>query len=199
MGCVEGGSEQSVRRVELVEAAYGYALRHGLAGASLRPVAEAIGSSTGVLRFLFGSKDGLVRAVLARARAGELELLAALPADGGLDETAIRTWQWLADPTHTPVLRLWVESYATALIEPDGPWGDFARQTVDDWLRLLARAQPASARRTAAGAARRTAVLAVLRGGLLDLLATGQRARVTRAVLLAVDELTTGERETPAV
>ncbi|HEX3932639.1 MAG TPA: TetR/AcrR family transcriptional regulator [Nocardioides sp.] len=190
-----GSEQQSVRRVELVDAAYAYALQHGLAGASLRPVAEAIGSSTGVLRFLFGSKDGLVRAVLARARAGELELLAALPADGGLEEVAVRTWQWLADPAHAPVLRLWVESYATALIEPDGPWGGFARQTVDDWLRLLARAQPAPVRRTAAGAARRTAVLAVLRGGLLDLVATGQRARVTRAVLLAVDEVTTGERQ----
>ena len=80
------------------------------------------------------------------------------------------------------MLRLWVESYATALVDPEGPWGDFARKTVDDWLALLARAQPSGVRRTAAGAAQRTAVLAVLRGGLLDLLATGQPARVTRAV-----------------
>ena len=59
----------STRQVELVEAAYAYALEHGLAGASLRPVAEAIGSSTGVLRFLFGSKDGLVHiSQLASAR-----------------------------------------------------------------------------------------------------------------------------------
>src|SRR5262249_29781314 len=72
----------SARRVELVDATYAYALENGLAGASLRPVAEAIGSSTGVLRFLFGSKDGLVRAVLARARQDELEMLERLPRDG---------------------------------------------------------------------------------------------------------------------
>lgn len=59
----------SPRRAEIVEAAYEYVLGAGLAGASLRPLADAVGSSTGVLRFLFGSKDGLVAAVLDRARA----------------------------------------------------------------------------------------------------------------------------------
>jgi AcrR family transcriptional regulator len=180
----------SARRLQLVDAAYAYALEHGLAGASLRPVAEAIGSSTGVLRFLFGSKDGLVRAVLARARLDELAMLAQLPGDGDLRQVADDVWAWLADPAHAPVLRLWVESYATAVVDPGGPWGDFARRTVEDWLALLARAQPGGVRRTAAGAAQRSAVLAVLRGGLLDLLATGQRTRVTRAVRTGIEALT---------
>ncbi|MBN9620721.1 MAG: TetR/AcrR family transcriptional regulator, partial [Actinobacteria bacterium] len=70
------------RRDEIIEAAYAHVLTHGLTGASLRPVAEAVGSSTGVLRFLFESKDGLVAALLDRARQDELELLAALPEDG---------------------------------------------------------------------------------------------------------------------
>lgn len=178
--------QPSARRTELVDAAYGYALENGLAGASLRPVAEAIGSSTGVLRFLFGSKEGLVRSVLERARRDELDLLAEVRGTGDLRLVALRVWEWLADPRHAPILRLWTESYATSLGDPGGPWGGFARQTVDDWLALLARAQPTAVRRTAAGAARRTAVLAVLRGGLLDLLATGQRARVDRAVREAI-------------
>jgi AcrR family transcriptional regulator len=182
----------STRQVELVEAAYAYALEHGLAGASLRPVAQAIGSSTGVLRFLFGSKDGLVRAVLARARTDELAMLAALPTDGDLRTVAEEVWGWLADPRHAALLGLWVESYATSLGDPEGPWGEFARRTVADWLALLGRAQPAGVRRTAAGAAQRTAVLALLRGGLLDLLATGQRARVTRAVREGIVEITPG-------
>jgi hypothetical protein len=45
-----------------------------------------------------------------------------------------------------------------------------------------AEAQPAAERDTAAGLATRTLVLAVLRGALLDLLATGDTARVTAAV-----------------
>ncbi|MEX3648859.1 TetR family transcriptional regulator, partial [Mycolicibacterium porcinum] len=50
----------SARKIELLEAAYRYALAHGLGDLSLRPLAAAIGSSPRVLLFLFGSKDGLV-------------------------------------------------------------------------------------------------------------------------------------------
>src|ERR1700677_723855 len=65
----------SARQAELLEAAYQYAVSRGRADLSLRPLAAAIGSSPRVLLYLFGSKDGLVRALLARARADELGLL----------------------------------------------------------------------------------------------------------------------------
>lgn len=181
---------ESARRTEIVEAAYRYVLEHGLAGASLRPVAHAVGSSTGVLRFLFGSKDGLVAALLERARRDELELLAAVPDDADLEAVARTVWGWLADPAHRPLLRLWAESYAASLQDDAGPWAGFARATVRDWLAVLAAAQPRAVRDTAAGRARRTAVLAVLRGTLLDLLATGDRARTNRAVADAIAVLT---------
>jgi AcrR family transcriptional regulator len=173
---------ESARRAEIVEAAYEYVLANGLAGASLRPVAEAVGSSTGVLRFLFGSKDGLVATLLERARADELTVLEQLPDDGDIVTVATAVWDWLADPRHAAVLRLWAESYAASLQHDAGPWTGFAAATVRDWLAVLARAQPPAVRNTAAGRAQRTAVLAVLRGAFLDLLATGDRARTTRAV-----------------
>jgi hypothetical protein len=75
-----------------------------------------------------------------------------------------------------------VEAYARSLIEQDGPWAGFAAETVDDWLEVLAKAQPPAVRRSAAGKAERTAVLALLRGALLDLLATGDTGRTTAAV-----------------
>lgn len=170
------------RREEIVEAAYEYVLEHGLVGASLRPIADAVGSSTGVLRFLFGTKDELVRALLVRARQDELDMLDAVGPGAGLGEVGARTWQWLSDPAHRRLLSLWTECYAASLIDDSGPWADFARDTVRDWLDVLAAAQPAAQRRTAAGRAERTAVLAMLRGALLDLLATGDHARITRAV-----------------
>jgi AcrR family transcriptional regulator len=173
---------ESARRTEIVEAAYEYVLANGLASASLRPVAEAVGSSTGVLRFLFGSKDGLVAALLERARADELAVLEDLPTDGDIAAVAAAVWDWLADPRHAAVLRLWAESYAASLQDDAGPWTGFAAATVRDWLAVLAQAQPPSVRNTAAGRAQRTAVLAVLRGAFLDLLATGDRTRTTRAV-----------------
>jgi AcrR family transcriptional regulator len=184
----------SARKRELLEAAYAYVAEHGLADMSLRPLAEAIGSSPRVLLFLFGSKDGLIQALLARARADEIVMLSHLRTRGdGATDVARRVWSWLADPAHRRLLMLWVEAYARSLVDPTGPWADFARHTVQDWLNILAAAQPARRRRTARGAAERTIVLAVLRGALLDLLATGDVDRTTAAVSasLTVIEKTT--------
>ena len=114
---------ESARKAELLEHAYRQAQEHGLVGMSLRPLAEAIGSSPRVLLFLFGSKDGLVRALLERSRADELALLDAVRRDGGsLPEVGLRLWSWLAAPEHRNVLALWAEAYARSLIEPDGAW-----------------------------------------------------------------------------
>ncbi|MCQ4211354.1 TetR/AcrR family transcriptional regulator [Streptomyces longispororuber] len=175
----------SARQTELLEAAYAYSLRHGLNDLSLRPLAESIGSSTRVLMFLFGNKDGLVRALLERARTDELALLAELRRPEqpvGLGSAAREVWAWLAAEEHRPLLRLWAEAYARSLVDPDGPWAGFARNTVEDWLDVLAECQPRTERHTEKGAVLRTLTLAVLRGALLDLLATDDERRVTAAV-----------------
>lgn len=175
----------SARRAELLELAYGYVLRQGISSMSLRPLAAAVGSSPRVLLFLFGSKDELVRSLLSRARADELELLdrvGATHAGSDLASVAEAIWRWLAAPKRRALLRLWAEGYARSLVEPDGPWAGFANATVEDWLHLLAAAQPPRRRASAAGAAERTLTLAVLRGALLDLLATDDRERTALAV-----------------
>jgi len=181
----------SPRRNELLTAAYAYVQSTGLAEVSLRPLAAAIGSSPRVLLFLFGSKDGLIRAILERARRDEVEFIASLDSSSGgtLADVARQTWGWLSQPGNRAVLALWTEAYGRSLIAPRGPWGDFAAGTVRDWLDLLAAAQSPARRRTAAGAAERSMVLAVLRGGLLDLLATGDLTRTTAAVGLALGRL----------
>ncbi|MDX3388230.1 TetR family transcriptional regulator [Streptomyces niveiscabiei] len=174
----------SARQTELLEAAYRYALAHGLTDLSLRPLAEAIGSSPRVLLFLFGSKDGLVRALLARARTDELALLDRIrrPAPAGLVPAVEQVWAWLAAKEHRPLLRLWAEAYARSLVQPDGPWAGFARTTVEDWLGVLTDCQSPSERGARDAAVRRTLALAVLRGALLDLLATDDEPRLTDAV-----------------
>lgn len=184
----------SARQVELLEAAYQFALEHGLTDMSLRPVAAAIGSSPRVLMFLFGNKDGLVRALLARARTDELAILENLQHSGqgapaGLVPAVEHVWAWLAAAEHRPLLRLWAEGYARSLVEPDGAWAGFARATVEDWLAVLASCQPDSERDSHDGEARRTLALAVLRGALLDLLATGDADRVAAAVRHQADLL----------
>jgi AcrR family transcriptional regulator len=184
--------DDSPRKRELLEAAYGYVLAHGLADFSLRPLATAIGSSPRVLLFLFGSKDGLTRALLARARADEiaaLDTLSATLAEASLADSGREVWAWLAGPSHRALLSMWLEGYARSLKGEEGPWQDFARDTVADWLELLAARQPPERRHSDDGEAERTLLLAVLRGALIDVLATGDVDRVTRAVERHLDSL----------
>jgi AcrR family transcriptional regulator len=183
---VTADEPDSPRKRELLEAAYTYALGNGLADMSLRPLAKAIGSSPRVLLFLFGSKEGLIRALLARAREGELRYLEELRdvggERGGLAPAGREVWSWLAAPSHRALLALWVEGYARSLLGEPGPWAGFGKDTVHDWLGLLAERQPAARRNAQEAEAERTLLLAVLRGALLDLLATGDIDRVSRAV-----------------
>src|SRR5215471_6584428 len=125
----------SARRAELLDLAYRYAVQRGRTDITLRPIAAAVGSSPRVLLFLFGSKDGLIRALLGRARADELALLEReLPE--GLDNAVAVVWGWLAAGEPRAVLRLWVEAYARSLADRDGPWAGFAASTVEDWLAV---------------------------------------------------------------
>ena len=180
----------SARKTQLLDLAYAYVLAHGLGELSLRPLATAIGSSPRVLLFLFGSKEALIRALLARARADELAMLEGgtdrRAAPGGLAAMTEQVWSWLARPEHRTLLGLWLEAYARSLVDPAGPWARFASDTVADWLAVLGAAQPPAVRRTRAGRAERTLALAVLRGNLLDLLASGDVERTTAAVHAAL-------------
>jgi AcrR family transcriptional regulator len=176
----------TVRHEELLEKAYGFVLEHGLADLSLRPLAQAIGSSPRVLLYLFESKDGLVRELLARARQEELAAIQGI--EGDLEAVTATLWEWLAAPEHRPLLVLWLEAFARSLVEPDGPWAGHARQTVEDWLNVFAKAQPPAVRRTRAGLAERTRALALVRGAMLDLLATGDETRVAAALRQRSDQ-----------
>jgi AcrR family transcriptional regulator len=173
--------EGSARRFELLEAAYSYALDHGLGEMSLRPLAAATGTSPRVLLYLFGSKDELIAAILARARREQLELVSeflALHDDvtDAFEDLIDRLWTWLAAPAQRDTIRLFFEAYIRSLHPKPGPWRDFATNSVSDWIDLLVRAQPGADAATAR--ARATHTLATLRGLLLDLLATEDFARV---------------------
>jgi len=185
----------SARKKQLLELAYAHVLEHGLAGMSLRPLAEAVGSSPRVLLFLFGSKDALVQALLGRAREDELRMLDVLhrtPRQHGLAQVGELVWGWLADPGHRRLLTLWAEAYTCSLVDSSGPWAGFAQRTVDDWLQVFAAAQEPAIRDTPEGLAERTLLLSVLRGALLDLLATDDRSRTTAAVASHLRSLAAG-------
>ncbi|MCX9191608.1 TetR/AcrR family transcriptional regulator [Carbonactinospora thermoautotrophica] len=178
MGETGGASGPSPRKEELLRRTLEYAAEHNLSDLSLRPLAKAIGSSPRVLLYLFGSKNGLIREVLALNRAEQLALLdEALAGSATPREALDRLWEWITDPARHHLRRLFFEAYTRALGD-DATWDDFAARSVNDWLPPLRRL----VRNTRAdGEAEATLVLAVLRGLLLDLLASDDTERVTAA------------------
>lgn len=179
--------ESSARRTELFDASYAYVLDHGLGGLSLRPLAAAIGSSPRVLLYLFGSKENLLRELLARARREHIaRMTSALEAGGridGFEEFAARLWDWLSAPEQRGMVRLTYEALMLSLSREPGPWAGFAGESARDWLNLLIDAQPRVPR--AEAEAQATRVLATIRGLLIDLLACGDGERVAAAASLA--------------
>lgn len=156
------------RKQETLARAAEYVLQHGLAGLSLRPLAEALGTSPRMLLYDFGSKEELVGAILAEIRRHEERLL----------DADVRTledvWEWIAADEREAFLRLFFEVYVDALRR--GEAGPF----VEDWLSFL------SSRVDAATA---TLLIAVVRGLLLDRLATGDKQRTDAALELAARAL----------
>ncbi|RKT84054.1 DNA-binding transcriptional regulator, AcrR family [Saccharopolyspora antimicrobica] len=161
------------RRSELLAKLLDYSATHGLSEVSLRPLAAAVGSSPRMLLYFFGSKEGLVREVHRHARDVQLQLLADTLADCHDRTEALRgLWHWLSSAAHHDVIRFFFESYARSL--RGGAWEGFGEASVREWLPPLQRALGGSE-------AEATLVLAALRGLVLDLLATGDAARVDSA------------------
>lgn len=170
----------SPRRAELLARTLEYAARTNLSELSLRPLAAEIGSSPRVLLYLFGSKEGLLREVLAASRAQQLAVVHAAMAEcAGPGDVLGQLWAWMREPAHRGVARLFFEGYTRSLGDGE-PWAGFAVDSVRDWEPPLRRilTRPGA---TPPADAEVTLALAVLRGLLLDLLATGEADRVDLA------------------
>jgi AcrR family transcriptional regulator len=167
----------------LVDAVIEHFARDGLADQSLRRIAEAIGSSHRMLLYHFGSREGLllevVRAVEARTQA-QFAVLA--EEAGGETDAFVRVmWAHVADPSLADFERLFFALYARAL-QGDPAALPLLRGDIEHWLE--ANAAVSEPLGIPPGVARPHARLglAVIRGLLLDLLATGDRAGVDAAL-----------------
>jgi AcrR family transcriptional regulator len=169
------------RRARTLAAATDYVMDHGLAGLSLRPLAAALGTSTRMLLYDFGSKEELIMAVLAEARRRESALLAEYAGSGTLSRADVirAIWQWSSAPEQSRFMRLFFEVYVHALYDP-ADHADRARAMVTDWLSQLTAILAAQA--GSADPAEATLLIAVLRGLLLDQLNTGDTPRTTQAM-----------------
>lgn len=179
------GSRSTGTKRRLLEAAVEHFAADGVGEMSLRQLAARLGTSHRMLIYHFGSKEGLlvevVRAVEERRRDAFTGLaLTVVPGDSPA-EIARRFWETLADPGMWPRERLFFELYGQALQGRPGTTA-LLDGVVDAWLAPLSEwlreqgADPDSARTDA------RLGLAVVRGLLLDLLATGARDDVDRAM-----------------
>jgi AcrR family transcriptional regulator len=167
----------SQARERLLAAAVDHALDAGIADLSLRQLAAAIGTSHRMLLYHFGSREGLLVAV---SRAVEEQQRAAVLESGTTPQDARRSWERLSDPQLWPQERLFFELYAYALRGRPGTEG-FLDGIVESWVAPIADVlvKAGADERTARADARLG--VAVVRGLLLDLLATGDRAGATEA------------------
>jgi AcrR family transcriptional regulator len=181
----------------LEDAVIAYVLTHGIADLSLRPVAEALGVSTYSLVYHFGSKEGLIAAVMAHIESREREMTASWlhedPAAATPAAIMRRYWdEWCLPDELAPYHRLFYEVYALSLQHP-GRFPGFLEGGARPWLPFvrdlaLRSGVPESEANLVA-----SLMVSTVLGALLVLLATKDKDLATRTVYAAassVEQLT---------
>jgi AcrR family transcriptional regulator len=168
-------------RERLRDQAVDYVLSHGVGNLTLRPLAKALRTNARMLIYHFGSREGLMREVLARLREREDARIQAWFRASKKRRTLpeFLRWQWqrLSAPQARSAARLIFELYTLALRHPRDYPG-VLEDPLAYWQKLTEQAGVDSK----TGAIEATLLLAMTRGLLLDLCATGDRARVGRAM-----------------
>jgi AcrR family transcriptional regulator len=176
-------SPDADRRARIVDAAVDHVAAHGIADLSLRGLGAAIGVSHRMLIHYFGSKERLLAEIVRASERRQRDLLAALRLEPGLApaDAARSLWRRLTDPGLAAQERLFFEICGQALRgRPEA--AAVLDGLVTDWLEPLVAAEVAAGTDPATARNRARLGLATVRGLLLDLLATGDRAGVDAAM-----------------
>lgn len=186
------------RRDDLLDEVVQYLSEHGLAGLSLRPLATNLDVSVSTLTHHFGSKDDLIVAALRRSAQVQKAV-----EDGWLRRRPDLTqadllrlwWRWItSSKRHLAIVRLEIEAVALEATLPGLPRAvrgehiGYWRRNIE--TRLIADGVPRSHAVVEA-----SLIKAVFTGLVVDLLATGDRTRLTRTLDEALDRLTADRAE----
>ena len=180
-------------RQRLVARTIEYVAEHGVNNLTLRRLAAKLGTSHRMLIYHFGSKQGLLVEVVREVERRQRQALAELEReleqelDTGVDGVAAaaeltrRFWSRLADPAMARYERLFFELYGHALQHDPGAVG-LLDGVIESWLTPLTELVRRLGVPPDTAPARARLGLAVVRGLLLDLLTTGDRAGVDAAL-----------------
>jgi AcrR family transcriptional regulator len=159
-------------REALLDKTIEHVAAHGMSDLSLRELATAVGTSHRMLLYHFGSREGLVAAIVESIEATQRVALDELASGATSPRDLVeRQWTQLSDPALRPFIALFFEVLALAVHDRPGTEGFLGRLT-DPWLDL--------AERIAAGLGTSTSRdelrlgVAVVRGLLIEVLASGE-------------------------
>ncbi|MBA8815568.1 AcrR family transcriptional regulator [Microbacterium halimionae] len=190
-GAIDGRAKRwEDHRPTLLRAATEYALDTGVSSLTLRPLAQAIGTSITSLIRQFGSKDELVQEI---CRDLQTRMVIALHdrwrATSGDPAEALRAlWGMWLTPEYMRQFAFLFELYGLALRDPERyEW--FANSVVEEWMEPFEQALLANGHSRAHARDLTTLVLGIVRGLHLDLAATNDLDRVNSAFEFALDSL----------
>jgi AcrR family transcriptional regulator len=168
---------------ELLDRALAHVSERGLRDTSLRAIAAELGTSHRMLIYHFGSAEDFWDAVVGRMRERDRHALREAARLGRVPLIE-DTWARMSSRQNLPFGRLLFETYGHALRDPKRFRG-FLSQAVDGSVEAIAAALHRQFRVTKSEARTQARLrLALLRGLLLDLLTTGDRAGTDAALSL---------------
>jgi AcrR family transcriptional regulator len=167
-------------RDALLERVVDHVANHGLSDTSLRELSAAVGTSHRMLLYHFGSRDGLVAAIVASMEVRQRSVLEALAAGAESPRSVIeRQWAMLTQPDLRPFVALFFEVLGLAVHGRPGTEG-FLADLTEPWLDLAERLGAQLGIATSRDELRLG--VAVSRGLLIEVLATGDVDGPTRSL-----------------
>jgi AcrR family transcriptional regulator len=178
------------RREELRDAMLEWVLEHGVGALSLRPLAQDLRISTYALVYWFGSKQGVVSAVLERSQERQRAMVINWAEEfGEIAPGAIfrQYWAWSRSPEGIPYVRLFVEMCGLAQRSP--ALRRYVDGAIEPWRELF-YSLLGHAGVPAEQAAERTTILCASIAGLqVDLSLSGAADRIDAAAELLAQQL----------
>nr|WP_063572117.1 TetR family transcriptional regulator [Luteibacter rhizovicinus] len=171
----------TTRKETLLEDLLGYLLREGISDLSLRPMADAIGTSARLLIFHFGTKDNLLMEVLAemqnRLQQSFVRLSEAASRSESSEPLFRLFWDWALQEENFVHLKLLYQLHML-VIQDSATYGPYLKGNAVNWQKMIRKTLPDCHK----NAPMVTLFGAVFDGLFIELMSTGDRKRTTRAL-----------------
>lgn len=176
------------KRALLVEQTAEYLSVHGLAEASLRDVAAALGTTSRMLVYYFGTKEALFSATLDHHRQDFRAVFSDVNDADGLRRALITLLRDMTTGAKEPAARLLVQMLGAGT-SASSEYHLYARRAISDMTEALREVLQRLGASDASGARHSTVIGAAFRGMLVDRFTTSSSDEVDDAAAAMVEML----------